>query len=337
MDKKNLKKILDGLKDVTVTVIGDFFLDKYLMIDPDLDEPSLETGLTAYQVTGKELYPGAAGTVVKDLIAMGVGNVRCVGIIGRDGEGAELIAALTDLKADTSGLIATDKRQTCTYTKPVIRGRNGEKREINRLDLKNFTETPSDLTEELEIKLLHAIKKSRAVIAVDQLNERNYGVITDDIRDYLGRLKDEFPKVVMFGDSRGYISEYKNMVIKCNDTEAVRILKPDAGGGKPDAALVKECGLLFNKKTGRPVFITLGEDGMLVFDGECVHAPGIKVEGPVDICGAGDAATAGIVSALVMGAGTADAAALGNMAASVAVRQLGVTGSASPEQILELI
>jgi len=40
-----LMSILDGFSNVSVVVIGDFFLDKYLLIDPSLNEVSLETGL----------------------------------------------------------------------------------------------------------------------------------------------------------------------------------------------------------------------------------------------------------------------------------------------------
>jgi sugar/nucleoside kinase (ribokinase family) len=65
-----------------------------------------------------------------------------------------------------------------------------------------------------------------------------------------------------------------------------------------------------------------------------VHVPGYPVSGPVDIVGAGDSATAGIVSALLAGASAIEAAAMGNLVASITVQQLGVTGTASPEQVL---
>lgn len=61
--------------------------------------------------------------------------------------------------------------------------------------------------------------------------------------------------------------------------------------------------------------------------------PGYSVTGPIDIVGAGDAATSGIVSALLAGANELEAAALGNLVASITVQQIGTTGTASPEQV----
>ena len=46
-----IERVLATIPHKTVGLLGDLFLDRYLDIDPALDEPSVETGLTAYQVT----------------------------------------------------------------------------------------------------------------------------------------------------------------------------------------------------------------------------------------------------------------------------------------------
>ena len=56
--------------------------------------------------------------------------------------------------------------------------------------------------------------------------------------------------------------------------------------------------------------------------------------GPVDPTGAGDSATAGIVPALALGASPVEAAAIGALVAGLTVRQLGTTGTATPDQVL---
>ena len=53
-----LEAILKKLPTLTIGVIGDLFLDRYLEIDSDLTEPSLETGLEAYQVARVRSLPG---------------------------------------------------------------------------------------------------------------------------------------------------------------------------------------------------------------------------------------------------------------------------------------
>src|SRR5689334_24817005 len=99
-----LERILAGIPRLTVGVLGDLFLDRYLDIDAALTEPSLETGLDAYQVVRVRSSPGAAGTVINNLVALGVGRVCPVAVIGDDGEGYELQAALAALgQVDSAG------------------------------------------------------------------------------------------------------------------------------------------------------------------------------------------------------------------------------------------
>ena len=57
MDLADLRRLLGRFPELTVLVVGDFFLDKYLDIEPKLSERSLETGLEAYQVAGVRRYP----------------------------------------------------------------------------------------------------------------------------------------------------------------------------------------------------------------------------------------------------------------------------------------
>src|SRR5881275_1135597 len=94
-----LGEILDRITGLTVAVLGDLFLDRYLDIDASLTEPSIETGLDAYQVVRVRPSPGAAGTVINNLVALGVGRVWPVAVTGDDGEGYELRQALARMRA----------------------------------------------------------------------------------------------------------------------------------------------------------------------------------------------------------------------------------------------
>ena len=74
MQPDRLNTLLDGFSRQRIAVLGDFFLDKYLEVDATLAEPSLETGRVAHQVVGVRRSPGAAGTVVNNLAALGAGS-----------------------------------------------------------------------------------------------------------------------------------------------------------------------------------------------------------------------------------------------------------------------
>ena len=68
-------------------------------------------------------------------------------------------------------------------------------------------------------------------------------------------------------------------------------------------------------------------------DGRCEPVEGFPVEGPVDIVGAGDSATSGFFLSMLSGATPVEAAEVGNLVASITVRQLGTTGTATPGQV----
>ena len=59
----------------------------------------------------------------------------------------------------------------------------------------------------------------------------------------------------------------------------------------------------------------------------------MRIEGEVDITGAGDASIAGAALALAAGASHHEAALVGNLVASITIEQLAVTGTARPEEL----
>src|SRR5512136_2474726 len=124
MDQERLDALLDRLPAVRVLVVGDFFLDKYLIIDRQLAEVSLETGLEAHQVVEVRTSPGAAGTVASNLRALVVGVVA-LSITGDDGQAYELRQRLAARGVDIESLLQRSDRFTPTYTKPMLREAGG--------------------------------------------------------------------------------------------------------------------------------------------------------------------------------------------------------------------
>src|SRR4051794_15211529 len=92
-----LERLLSRIAALRIGVLGDLFLDRYLEIDTALTEPSIETGLDVYQVVRVRSQPGAAGTVLNNLIALGVQQACPIAVIGDDGEGYELRQGLAEL------------------------------------------------------------------------------------------------------------------------------------------------------------------------------------------------------------------------------------------------
>jgi bifunctional ADP-heptose synthase (sugar kinase/adenylyltransferase) len=312
MDEARLDQLLGRFPEIKLLVIGDFFLDKYLDLERRWSETSLETGLEAYQAAGVRCSPGAAGTVVNNLRTLDVG-VMALGVIGDDGEGYELKRALMEQDVDISPLIVHPDRFTPTYTKPMMREMDDQVHELNRIDVKNRSPLPEVIQRQL-IERLRALAPSvNGMVVADQVPEANCGVITDQIRTTLSEVARSRPDLIIAADSRERIGLFRNIILK-----------------------LETAGATLHRQNERPVFITVGAEGVLVFsEGDVQHVPGVPVTGPIDIVGAGDSVMAGIVSSLCAGGEPAEAALVGNLVASITVQQLGTTGNASRQQVLD--
>jgi sugar/nucleoside kinase (ribokinase family) len=126
------------------------------------------------------------------------------------------------------------------------------------------------------------------------------------------------------------------VIVKPNAREATRAIYPQRETAL-DRAGVEASGAELFRRNGKPVFLTLGAEGMVAFHvGGPTHVPAVPVHGPIDIVGAGDAAMAGIVASLCSGATPPEAALIGNLAAAVTIQQIGTTGTASRDQISDI-
>ncbi len=292
MTEERLLALLNRFRTLKIAVAGDLFLDQWLTVDPALTEPSVETGLDAWQVTETRTMPGAAGTVLNNLRAMGVGRAEAVGFTGEDGNGWLLKTLLARQGIGVSRVLTVPERVTPTYVKPMFRRENGLV-EGNRLDIKNREPLPAWVEERIAVSVTAVAAEADAVIVLDQMTaaETDTGAVTAAVRKSLSELGQAYPEKILYADSRARIGEFRNVMIKCNHLEAARAL----GGEMPLAQAMAR----LRERTGRPVFITLGADGIAAGDG--VVVPAARQAGPIDVCGAGDATTAALVSALCAG------------------------------------
>lgn len=333
LDASTLEAILTAIPRLTIGVVGDLFLDRYLDLDAALTEPSLETGLSAYQVVAVRSYPGAAGTVINNLAALGVGRICPLAVLGDDGEGYELRQALQRMSAvDLTGLLVTPDRRTPTYTKPMLCERGQPPRELNRLDIKNRRPLPVDLERHI-VQALHELwPQVDGLVVLDQVSEVDCGVVTATVREALAGLAAKEPSKFVLADSRRQIGLFRNVCLKPNRQEALH-------AAKMGEEAVERAAVHLARQAGRWVFCTDGARGMIAASpqdeesAKPLRIPAYPVYGPLDIVGAGDSTSAALVCAMAGGAGIEAAAAFGNLVASITIQQLGTTGTASPTQV----
>ncbi|MEI6385339.1 MAG: PfkB family carbohydrate kinase [Spirochaetota bacterium] len=331
-DRGRLSDLVAVFPSLRVAVLGDFFLDKYLDVDPVLAEPSLETGLPAHQIVDVRHSPGAAGTVVSNLTALGTGSIRALGFRGDDGEGWELERDLLALGVDTSGLLLETGRRTPTYFKPRDRDRAGLAGEHSRYDIKNRSPTLAETETRIIAALDKALPQIDALIVMDQVQGLGQGVVTPLVATAIMERIAGFPRLIAWADSRRRIRSFHGLILKMNQFELSGVHDPEPGSSIPDQAIASCIGAV-EEEAGAPVFVTAGDRGVWVGGDSPFRVPGVEVDATVDPTGAGDSFTAGAVLALAAAASRAEAALLGCLVASITVRQLATTGTARPDEL----
>jgi len=343
MNKKRLEAILSKLPDLRIIVYGDYFLDDYLTLDRQLSETSLETGLEAYQVIETRKYPGVAGVVTANLRSLGV-NVVALGLVGDDGNGYDLRKKLVEDGVDVSGLLEVPGYATPTYHKPMMREPDGREHELNRMDVKPRAPLAAGLEEQLVQQIRRLLPAADGLLVVDQARNLNCGVVTDWIRQELERIAGEQAKLgaakqpILVADSRDFLGRFKSVILKANLSEAMRAAQVDRRKDESDLQCAQRCAQILIAQTQHPLVITLGDQGIYLLESASqagIMIPAIPVDGPLDIVGAGDSVNAAVGAALCAGASLEEAGFLGNLVASIVIKQIGVTGKATPQQVLQ--
>jgi rfaE bifunctional protein kinase chain/domain len=336
MTNERFHAIANRYSHLRIGVAGDFFLDRYLHIDPAKAETSIETGLPVYNVVEIRSQPGAAGTILNNLVALGIGEIHAVGLCGDDGEGYELRRALeAQPRVSLKHFITSHKRSTPVYCKPLLIEAGLPPRELNRLDTKNWTPTPDDLQYDLAKRITELAQRADVLILLDQVELPETGVATQHVSAAVHAALKANPSLLVLADSRSGLHDFPPLGFKMNAAELGRMTRSTAA----DLESVKSHAADLALRTGQPVFVTLAECGIVgALPGlRPEHVPAHPVRGPIDIVGAGDAVTANLAAALAVGADVREAMETAMAAASIVIHQLGTTGTASVTQIAGLI
>jgi rfaE bifunctional protein kinase chain/domain len=317
-------ELLAGFRRLRTLVVGDVCLDRWCRYDPALALPSAETGIPRVAVVSTEVTPGAAGTVANNLAALGAGAVGVLGIVGDDGYGHELRAALRTRGISPDLLVEARGVPTFTYTK-LLNAQTGAE-DLPRVDFVNTRPLPAPDEQELIARLNREASTYDVIVVSDQAETSQGGVVTPLVREAILRIAAAHPELVVWVDSRRRAELFRGVVVKPNQSEA-------------EAASVRALGRIdfpaLRQHMDAPLLIvTHGGEGAEVFSprgSDWVRAT--PVEQPVDICGAGDSFSAGAAMALKVSGDPIAAARFGNLVASITIMKPG-TGTASPAEIL---
>jgi D-glycero-beta-D-manno-heptose-7-phosphate kinase len=304
----------------TVLVVGDLVLDEY--VTGRMTRISREAPVPILEIAEREDRAGSAASPAANVIALG-SHASVVGVVGCDAAGARLEANLRHVGIDDRGLVRWPEASTSTKTRVLAHGYTGGlhgRQQVMRLDR----------TTRLAAEAANACAQNVARLAgsVDAVLLSDYrgGVISEasiEAARTSGR-----PIAV---DSQGDLRRFASLnLVKVNQAEAQAALNGVDlydGGKKLRRDLCAEV-----------LVITLGADGMLVFDGraEPELVPAVRATEVFDVTGAGDTVIAVLTLGLIAGLEPRRAARLASAAASVVVRRLGVA-VATADEIVEAL
>jgi bifunctional ADP-heptose synthase (sugar kinase/adenylyltransferase) len=339
MTPERFRSLTSRYSRLRIAVAGDFCLDRYLEIDPELAETSIETGLPVHNVVRVRAQPGGAGTILNNLVALGVGRIVPVSFCGDDGEGYELRRELAKQPGVVlDHFVTSAERRTFTYCKPLLIEPGRQPVELNRFDSKNWTPTPESLVERLADGLRSIAAEIDALIVLEQVDRAETGVVTRGLLDVIAQIATERPALPILADSRRGLAGWPSLSFKMNAVELTTLLGRDIAGSL-DMMMIEQAASDLARRNGRPVFVTLAERGIVGAnpDGTVEQVPALPLRGPIDIVGAGDAVTANLAAALSSGAMLRESIALAAIASSVVIHQLGTTGTARIADLAALL
>lgn len=321
MNKLRAQEIVANFDKRRILVVGDVMLDEYIW--GQVNRISPEAPVIVVNADRETQVPGGAANVVNNLCALGATGI-IVGVVGSDEAGQALKDSLRAEGAETHGLIALDDRPTTRKTRIIAHSQqvvrvNHEKR------------TP--IGDSTAMRIAELITELAAGADAILLSDYQKGVLSPIALSASVRAAQKARIPVTGNLKPAALTDHSSLsVLTLNLHEA-----STAVGGKSLSTEddIRNAGKLLLARTGSAnVLITRGANGLslLTADGEHHHIPARPVE-VYDVAGAGDTVISTLTLALAAGANMLEAVKLANIAASEAVKKLGVS-TVSPAEIL---
>ena len=331
ISRERINTLLASIASQRIGVIGDLTMDGYWHADMTRSQLSRETPLYPRPIFRESYSPGGAANVAWNLADLKPASVFAFTVFGQDWRGELFSQVLRNAGVRLDDVITQSGWMTPFYGKIILMGHHNQQEDA-RVDFINTEPILPETEQALIAKVRARLPELDALVVADY---QTVGVITPAVTEALNQLAMEFSKTLFVVDSRERVGSFKHMVVKPNDIEAGRFFFPGRDSASIQIEDLSRAGMDWQKANQRPVYITLGSRGCLVCDqGTTRQVPAMKVPPPVDTVGAGDTFLASLTAGLVGGATPVEAACLATLATGVTIRKLGVTGTASPQEIL---
>lgn len=314
-----LFELIDRFAQTRVLVIGDLTLDEFLT--GQVERISREAPVLIIRHETTRQTPGGGANAVYNLAKLGA-SVKVAGFLGKDAQAEALREIFAAAGIDTSAVLVDPTRPTVTKTRIAGHARQSVTQQIVRVDRKSDELPDSDM----QLQLARAIRQQLDSVDAVVCSDYGDGVFTPPaIEAALSHSR-------TIVDTQKDLQRYRGAgVFTPNLPEAERAV----GYAIKSPQTLHQAGLdLLELTQAQQILITRGEEGMSLFDraGTEEHVPAFNRTDVFDVTGAGDTVAAALTLSLCGGASFWEAAVLGNLAASIVVRQFG-TATTTPDEM----
>ena len=316
-----LRRWIERLRDVPAVVWGDFVLDEYWQCRST--RVSREAPVLILDYRTRSAQGGGGANAALNMASLGA-RVAVVGWVGDDAAGREIRALLLDAGCDVGGLLIHPEAPTLVKTRIVAGDAHASLQQVVRVDRGAAFHCGAVQRRALASALRTAGRKAAALV----MSDYGYDSVTPGL--WRTALKSFRRDVVVGVDTRYRLAGYRGVTVATpNEGEAAAAIGHPIG---TDAELARGAAALRRRSGVEHLVITRGRDGLTLWNdegGASLAAWGGKEA--VDVTGAGDAVVATVTLALAAGAPPLEAAALANVAGSVAVSRRGAVAVSRAE------
>jgi len=291
-------------KKKNILVIGDIMLDKYShgvvnRISPEAPVPIVDIKKTVFK-------PGGASNVAQNLSALGM-NVSLLGITGDDPELKELIKVMrhTNIKFDP----VKDLSIRTTLKSRII----GNDQHLMRLDHED--KNKSNMHDSLFKKINKYVKSSDLVV----ISDYDKGVIKPLANKIIDLANEYDIKVIIDPKGTDYAIYKGAYLVKPNELEFETIV----GKPKNKNDMIKKGKELKDSLNLDALLLTLGKNGMVLFDKKSVITFATSQKEVYDVTGAGDTVISVLAASISSNKTLKKSCELANIAAGLSIQHLG--------------
>ncbi|RMG62787.1 MAG: D-glycero-beta-D-manno-heptose-7-phosphate kinase [Calditrichaeota bacterium] len=311
LDASRIQQLIQSGYGKQIVVLGDLMVDRYLW--GKVSRISPEAPVPVIDIDDEEIRFGGAANVAYNLISLGA-RPLVVGVVGLDQWGKIFHSMLLDKNLRGDGLVMDESRPTTLKTRII-----GNSQHIARVDRESTAPIGPAIQEKIFQFVASVIDEVEGIIFEDY----NKGVLVPELFHRIIELARQRDKFVAVDPKFDHFLEYRGVTLfKPNRKETEEALAMRLNGRE---ALEKAGRLLLERLQAKGVLITLGAEGMALFqpDREPLLMP-TQARKVADVSGAGDTVIATLAYALAGGAGFEEAMTLANFAAGLVCEEVGV-------------